>query len=293
MPIPKISIVTPTLNQGMFIEETILSVIGQGYPNLEYIIIDGGSKDNTVEIIKKYEKHIAYWSSEPDKGQSDAINKGFSHASGDILAWINSDDYYLPGIFNFISSRMDPDRAQLLFGNCMTFNDSSSIRGSISNVMQHHRKYDIMLYDYIVQPSSFWTKKTWELTGGLNRELHYAFDWEFFMKCRKKGVSFDAIDKLLSAYRYHDSHKTGGGGSKRADEILGLYRRYSSEQTAELAKEVMKSYPSIKKLRKKLRFLRSPGIENKIVTLAYSNVFKNSLSTLDGISYMLNFDSMS
>jgi glycosyltransferase involved in cell wall biosynthesis len=95
--LPKISIITPSYNQGHFIEETITSVLDQGYPNLEYIIMDGGSKDNTVEVIKKYEKHITYWVSERDKGQSDAINKGFARATGDVINWLNSDDYYAKG----------------------------------------------------------------------------------------------------------------------------------------------------------------------------------------------------
>ncbi|MBS2098544.1 glycosyltransferase family 2 protein [Carboxylicivirga linearis] len=100
---PKISIVTPSYNQGQFIEQTIDSILSQNYPNLEYLIIDGGSTDNSVEIIKKYTKHLTYWSSEPDKGQSDAINKGFNRCSGLIINWINSDDFLLPGSLSFIA----------------------------------------------------------------------------------------------------------------------------------------------------------------------------------------------
>src|SRR5687768_13083798 len=100
---PKISIITPSYNQGRFIEETILSVINQNYPNLEYIIIDGGSTDNTVEIIRKYEQHLAYWVSEKDGGQSEAINKGFKKATGDIVCWINSDDFFMPGALSKVA----------------------------------------------------------------------------------------------------------------------------------------------------------------------------------------------
>ena len=114
---PKISIVTPSFNQGEYLEETILSVIGQNYPNLEYIIIDGGSKDNSVEIIKKYEKYLTYWVSENDEGQSDAINKGFKIATGDIFGWLNSDDLFMPNVFNNIISLKPKSSDFLMLGN--------------------------------------------------------------------------------------------------------------------------------------------------------------------------------
>ena len=103
----KITIVTPSYNQGRFLEQTILSVVGQQYPNLEYIIMDGGSTDNSVEIIKKYESHLAHWESEKDSGQAHALNKGFALATGTIFGWLNSDDYYLPGTLSFVAEQLD------------------------------------------------------------------------------------------------------------------------------------------------------------------------------------------
>ncbi|RYE40071.1 MAG: glycosyltransferase, partial [Sphingobacteriales bacterium] len=123
--VPKISVITPSFNQGEYLEDTILSVIGQNYPNLEYIIIDGGSADNSVSIIKKYETHLSYWISEKDKGQSHAINKGFGLATGDILCWLNSDDLLLPSTLSYIASLADvlPDE-YIVFGNCIHFRES-------------------------------------------------------------------------------------------------------------------------------------------------------------------------
>ena len=139
---PKISIVTPSFNQAQFLEETILSVINQNYPNLEYIIIDGGSTDGSVDIIKKYEKHLTYWVSEPDNGHGHALNKGFSTTTGEIMAWINSDDKYYPSTFATVAE---------IFNK---FSDINWIHGKNSRIDKSVRLEDVLafinIYSYLL-----------------------------------------------------------------------------------------------------------------------------------------------
>ena len=239
---PKISIVTPSMNQGIFLESTILSVLGQGYPNLEYFIIDGGSTDNSIDVIKKYQDKLTFWCSEKDNGQSQAINKGFSMATGEILAWINSDDILMPqSLFlmaHFYSS--SEGRDTLFFGNCIHFEECpSGVISYGSDVAANAEKYDLNICDYIIQPSSFWSKTIWEQVGPLNESLHYAFDWEWFLKAKEKKINFKPLSTVLSLYRIHDSHKTATGGVKRMSEIEKIYNRFSKPEIAILYKSII------------------------------------------------------
>ena len=225
--LPRISVITPSFNQGRLIEQTILSVISQQYPNLEFLILDGGSTDNTVEIISKYEKQITYWHSKKDNGQASAINEGFNRATGSILCWINSDDMYLPGIFNMVATYFTEETSpRIVFGNCIHVNDETGkVRGS--SVTRAHERLDLSLCDYIIQPSSFWNRAAWTLTGKLNEAMNFAFDWDWFIRAKRAGVDLLPLAEYLSIYRIHENHKSGSGGAKRIEELQRIVSTYN------------------------------------------------------------------
>ncbi len=223
---PKISIVTPSYNQGQYLEKTIQSVLNQNYPNLEYIIIDGGSSDNSIEIIKKYEKHLTYWISEKDNGQSDGINKGLLKCTGDIIAWLNSDDYYEPDTFKNVVSvfSKNPD-AGLLYGDCRIIyvdSEGKTLKQQIVSP-EHVTNFSLMNYwkSYFLppQPSIFWRKSIQDKTMLLNRSLNYAMDMDFWLQLSEHGNIIKA-NFLLANYLVHTNSKSGseGGFSKFKSE---------------------------------------------------------------------------
>ena len=175
-PWPRLTVITPSFNQGRFIEETIRSVLQQGYPNLEYIIVDGGSTDNTLEILRKYEDRLAYWVSEPDRGQSHALNKGLSRATGDIIGWLNSDDMYTDGCFRKVVEAFagEPD-AVLLHGNRILLDENSQVSG-----WARLPAFDPERTGYVIaSETAFWRRAA---TADLEfkEHLHFAMDQEFF-----------------------------------------------------------------------------------------------------------------
>jgi len=238
MSLSKISVVTPSFNQGQYLEETILSVIEQNYPNLEYMVIDGGSSDNSLDIINKYNDRISYWVSEPDNGQSDAINKGFDRASGDILSWINSDDYYNPGTLDEVSKILDRNQNQLLFGNCKYYNEDNG-KSWVSNVGSKFNSFRLPFdYNYLIQPSTFWTRKLWDSTGPLNENYHYGFDWEWILRA-SKDCEFIYNVNALSVYRLHSNQKTQSGGKIRSEELLEILSTHGYEDYSSTLKKLI------------------------------------------------------
>jgi glycosyltransferase involved in cell wall biosynthesis len=209
LPWPRISIVMPSYNQGKFIEETIWSVLQQDYPNLEYIIMDGGSNDESVEIIKKYENKLAHWVSQNDEGQSDAINQGMHLATGDLVAWINSDDTYLPGVFRKIATSFAQKEVQLVYGNANFINDRGEIIGEYpaAPLKSNWRRYRYWRGWPIPQPTVFMRRRLLEQYGYLDTSLHYALDYELLIRL-SQHVKFEFLDAPLANYRIHSSSKT-------------------------------------------------------------------------------------
>ncbi|VAX31503.1 Glycosyl transferase, family 2 [hydrothermal vent metagenome] len=203
---PKISIVTPSYNQGQFIEETILSVKNQDYPDIEHIIIDGGSTDNTIEILQKYEAiYNMRWVSEPDEGQADAVNKGFEMAEGDIIGWLNSDDLYFSR--NAVSTivaqfRKNPD-VDIIYGNSVKINSKNKIMRL--KVIPEFKYARLLRHCFIIQPSVFYRASVIRMDK-LNISLKYSMDYEYWLRLGRK-YKWMKIDNILSADRNHEERK--------------------------------------------------------------------------------------
>lgn len=203
-----ISLITPSYNQGEYLEQCIDSVLSQNYPNLEYIIMDGGSSDNSVEIIKKYEKHLKYWVSEPDKGQSHAINKGLKLVTGEVFNWLCSDDYLEQGsLFKIAEAFLDP-KVDLISGDIRVFegNEEYVKEGTVlKNTLE-----ESLALSFNIQPATFFRTRFYKEFGYLNEDLHYLMDKEFLMKYlfAYGQENFLYLDTLIAHYRIQKESKT-------------------------------------------------------------------------------------
>ena len=214
---PRITIVTPSFNQGMFLEETIRSVLDQGYPNLEYMVFDGGSTDNSVEIIRKYEKQLAYWKSEPDRGQADAINKGWKRATGEILAYINSDDTFAPHALQIVAEVFSRHpEVGLVYGRCLVIDEYSKVLRE-RRVRAASLAEILMWSPSIPQPTMFARRVLVEAAGFLNPELHYTLDYDLAIRVGLT-TKIHFIPQVLASMRDHPAAKTAVSPLKHVEE---------------------------------------------------------------------------
>ena len=229
---PSVSIVTPSFNQAAFVSEALLSVKNQGYDNLEHLVIDGGSTDGTVDILRHYSdqehwNHL-HWVSERDRGQSDALNKGFGRAKGDIVGWLSSDDRYRPGCFDSVVKVFEANpEVDILYGDYTWIDEAGRVYQVRREIEFSHF---ILLYHrvlYIPTTATFFRRRVFEEGNWLDERLHYALDFEFFMRLAVRGYRFRHLPALLADFRMHRASKTGCMPHKQLEEKDQVMQRYS------------------------------------------------------------------
>lgn len=232
---PKISVVTPSYNQGQFLERTILSILNQNYPNLEYIIMDGGSTDGSVDIIKKYEAYLAGWVSEKDEGQADAVRKGFGRCSGQLLAFFNSDDVYLPGTLLRVGRVFRANPAiGVVYGNKYLIDKYDQIVGErrLTAYVPYLSKFGMLYGGFgIYQPAAFWTRHVYQRVGGIDPAFEFAMDTDLTLRIALAGARFQFLREFFMASRIHTDSKTSTirhVARKEGQVIRERYCRYSS-----------------------------------------------------------------
>jgi glycosyltransferase involved in cell wall biosynthesis len=231
--LPRITIVTPSYNQGAYIEATLKSVLTQAYPALEYIVIDGGSNDDTPHILQRYTDQLAYWLSEADDGQADAINKGFARSTGQIMGWLNSDDVLLPGaLWQVARTFQAQPQARLVTG----------LR-QIIDADGRHERYEMLWYPehevirraaFIAQETTFWQRSLWDAIGPLDASYQFALDYEYWQRALAAGYTFTLIPAYLGGFRRHADAKTSQADALRTAELTRIYQHYgiADDETA-------------------------------------------------------------
>lgn len=229
--LPLISVIVPSFNQGDFLKQALDSIFSQDYRNVEVIVMDGGSKDNSASIIRAFKEKLKYWQSEPDGGQSAAINMGVKHCEGDLVTWLNSDDFYLPGALNAVASAyVENSSAPFYFGNGLRVNE-------FGNTTQTYFPSEILRFDsscllyglnYILQPSTFINQSFILENNLLNIDLNYGMDYDLWLRLEKLGTP-KPINSILSASREYSNTKTSTGSFERVEELRKIVMQHSGE----------------------------------------------------------------
>ena len=223
-PLPKVSIVTPSFNQAPFLEQTLRSVLEQDYPNLEYIVIDGGSSDGSLEIIHKYADRLAYWQSQPDQGQTDAINQGFARASGEILAWLNSDDLLLPGAVSVaVRALHEHPEAAMVYGDALLINAEGKTIGKFPAAQTDYRKLR-RGYVHIPQQASFFRADLWRQVAPLDVSFYFAMDYDLWVRLAALAPLV-YVPQLWAAFRLHGAGKSIAADDRCWPEMLRVHYR--------------------------------------------------------------------
>jgi len=290
-----VSIITPSYNQAPYLEQTIQSVLEQDYPNIEYIVVDGGSADSSVEVIKEYADRLAYWVSEKDSGQAEAINKGFARASGEILAWLNSDDYYMLNTISVVVRcfEQNPD-VVMIYGDMLAVDGE----GQITNVLKYKQLTleDLLCFQIIGQPSVFFRRSALEKTGLLDTSFHFMLDHHLWIRLAQQGRILH-IPQIWSAARYHADAKNRARAAEfgreafqvldwakkepgLAETVTGVKRRALASAYRYDARYLLDGGQTLSALRAWLRalFIHPP------TALGRMNLFVSAILILTGLS---------
>jgi glycosyltransferase involved in cell wall biosynthesis len=221
----------PSYNQVQYLPAAIDSVLA--YPgDLELIVMDGGSTDGSVAVLERYSDRLAHWQSAPDGGQAAAVNAGFARARGELLCWLNSDDLHLPGAMEKVVRAVgDRPRRVLRYGSAIHLRETPNLEVTLAPA--HPAEDGRIRHDaVVVQPSAFWSRDVWDSTGPLDESLHFAFDWEWFIRATEHA-DFTLVPEVYSVYRLHEAHKTGSGGGPRRREVCEVVRRHGTPDWVE------------------------------------------------------------
>jgi glycosyltransferase involved in cell wall biosynthesis len=245
---PLVSIVTPSYNQAAYLEKTILSVLGQDYPNIEYIVIDGGSTDGSVEIIKKYESRLSYWISEPDRGQSHAINKGFARARGEILNWLNSDDILMPSAVSIaVRHLVSHPQVGMVYGDRLVIDSKSNVLRLVE--LPSFRNAWMKYNHRIPQETVFFRRQCWQDAGGLDETLHCCLDYDLWVRLSRR-TDIRHIPFVLGGYRIHELAKStkdaGPRQSPMRKELAAVILRHFGRRRRGIIKRFYKRWETVR-----------------------------------------------